>query len=171
MRAGTGYDLHRLVPGRKLVLCGVEIPYEKGLLGHSDADVAAHAIMDALLGAAGIGDIGEIFPDSDPRWEGADSLAMLSVVCDMVQEKLLIIENIDCTIIAERPKLAPYKAQMRRNIAEAAGLEEDRVCIKATTEEGLGVTGSGDCIAAQAVCSLTYAFGQGGGCPGCSLVR
>ena len=160
MRAGLGYDVHRLAEGRKLILCGVEIPYALGLLGHSDADVAVHAIMDALLGAAGLEDIGTYFPDSDPEWEGVSSLLLLRRVGEMLEEKLYVIENIDCTIIAEWPKLMKYKQQMRNNIAETLGLEPDQVSIKATTEEGLGFTGRGEGIAAQAICSLTSALDQ-----------
>ncbi|MCF0146363.1 MAG: 2-C-methyl-D-erythritol 2,4-cyclodiphosphate synthase [Eubacterium sp.] len=155
MRAGLGYDVHRLVEGRPLILCGVRIPYEKGLLGHSDADVAVHAMMDALLGAAGLDDIGTYFPDDDPKWKGASSMDLLRRVADLLKEAHFIIENIDCTIIAERPKLKDYKAQMRKNIAEVLRLSADRVSVKATTEEGLGFTGSGEGIAAQAICSLS----------------
>ena len=155
MRAGTGYDVHRFAEGRELVLCGIKIPHEKGLLGHSDADVATHAIMDALLGAAALGDIGELFPDSDPQWKGACSLDLLRRVGELLEEHLFLIENIDCTIIAERPKLAPYKQDMRLAIAGALGLEKERVSVKATTEEGLGFTGRGEGIAAQAICSLS----------------
>lgn len=154
MRIGMGYDVHRLVEGRKLILCGVEIPYEKGLLGHSDADVALHAIMDALLGAAALGDIGKHFPDTDPAYEGISSLKLLAHVAALLEERCFVIENIDATIIAQRPKLLPYMDQMKKNVAEALGLTEDRVNIKATTEEGLGFTGSGEGISAQAVCLL-----------------
>ena len=158
MRSGLGYDVHRLVKGRKLILCGVDIPYEKGLLGHSDADVAVHAIMDALLGAAGLEDIGTYFPDADPQWEGISSLLLLKRVAEMLEEKLYLIENIDCTIIAERPRLKDYKRAMKNRIAETLGLEPDQVSIKATTEEGLGFTGKGEGIAAQAICSLSRIF-------------
>ena len=154
MRVGMGYDVHRLVEGRKLILCGVEIPYEKGLLGHSDADVALHAIMDALLGAAALGDIGKHFPDTDPKYEGASSMKLLEAVKDLLDEKCFVIENIDATIIAQRPKLLPYMEEMKKNVARALELTEDRVNIKATTEEGLGFTGSGEGISAQAVCLL-----------------
>ena len=154
MRIGTGYDVHRLTEDRKLILCGVEIPYEKGLLGHSDADVAAHAIMDALLGAAALGDIGLLFPDTDPAYEGASSLDLLKQVGKKLDENLYVIENIDCTIIAQRPKLRPYIEEMRQNLADTLGIEMSRVSVKATTEEGLGFTGSGEGIAAQAVCCL-----------------
>ena len=154
MRVGTGYDVHRLTEGRKLILCGVDIPHEKGLLGHSDADVAVHAIMDALLGAAALGDIGLLFPDTDPAYEGVSSMELLAGVRDRLEEELYIIENIDCTIIAQRPKLRPYIEEMRQNLASVLGLEIGRVSVKATTEEGLGFTGSGEGIAAQAICCL-----------------
>ena len=154
MRIGMGYDVHRLVEGRKLILCGVEIPYEKGLLGHSDADVALHAIMDALLGAAALGDIGKHFPDTDPAYEGASSMKLLKEVKKLLDEHCFVIENIDATIIAQRPKLLPYMEEMKKNVASALGLTGDRVNIKATTEEGLGFTGSGEGISAQAVCLL-----------------
>jgi len=155
MRVGTGYDVHRLTGDRKLILCGVDIPYEKGLLGHSDADVAAHAVMDALLGAAALGDIGVLFPDDDPAYEGVSSMKLLSRVGELLDENLYLVENIDCTIIAQRPKLRPYINEMRQNLAAALGIETGRVSVKATTEEGLGFTGSGEGIAAQAVCCLT----------------
>lgn len=158
MRVGTGYDVHRLVPDRKLILCGVDIPYEKGLLGHSDADVALHAIMDALLGAAALNDIGYHFPDSDPAYKGISSLKLLEIVGGLLEEKLYIIENIDATIIAQRPKLRPYLDEMRKNVAMTLHLSEDQVNIKATTEEGLGFTGSGEGIAAQAICSIKPAL-------------
>ncbi len=150
MRIGTGYDVHRLVEGRKLILGGVEIPYEKGLLGHSDADVLVHAVMDALLGAAALGDIGGHFPDSDPRYEGADSLALLREVCRILREAGFEPGNVDATIVAQAPKLAPYIPAMRRNIAAAMGLDTSCVSVKATTEERLGFTGEGLGIAAQA---------------------
>ena len=178
MRIGTGYDVHRLTEGRDLILGGVKIPYEKGLLGHSDADVILHAIMDALLGAAALGDIGQHFPDSDPAYEGISSLELLKKVGDLLEENNYLIENIDSTIIAQRPKLASYLPQMRQNVADALRLKLSQVSIKATTEEGLGFTGSGEGIAAQAVCLLLpwldvisndIAMGPaGGGCPGCS---
>lgn len=158
MRVGTGYDVHRLVPDRKLILCGVDIPYEKGLLGHSDADVALHAIMDALLGAAALNDIGYHFPDSDPAYKGISSLKLLEIVGGLLEEKLYIIENIDATIIAQRPKLRPYLDEMRKNVAMTLHLSENQVNIKATTEEGLGFTGSGEGIAAQAICSIKPAL-------------
>lgn len=150
MRVGTGYDVHRLVAGRKLILGGVEIPYEKGLLGHSDADVLVHAVMDALLGAAALGDIGGRFPDSDPRYEGADSLALLREVCRILREAGFEPGNVDATIVAQAPKLAPHIPAMRRNIAAAMGLDTSCVSVKATTEERLGFTGEGLGIAAQA---------------------
>lgn len=150
MRIGTGYDVHRLVAGRKLILGGVEIPYEKGLLGHSDADVLVHAVMDALLGAAALGDIGGHFPDSDPRYEGADSLALLREVCRILREAGFEPGNVDATIAAQAPKLAPHIPAMRRNIAAAMGLDTSCVSVKATTEERLGFTGEGLGIAAQA---------------------
>ena len=150
MRIGTGYDVHRLVEDRKLILGGVEIPYEKGLLGHSDADVLVHAVMDALLGAAALGDIGGHFPDSDPRYEGADSLALLREVCRILREAGFEPGNVDATIVAQAPKLAPHIPAMRRNIAAAMGLETSCVSVKATTEERLGFTGEGLGIAAQA---------------------
>lgn len=154
MRIGTGYDVHRLTEGRKLILGGVEIPYEKGLLGHSDADVLLHAIMDALLGAAALGDIGLHFPDTDERYRGISSMLLLRHVAELLEEKCFVIENVDATVIAQRPKLRPYIDTMRANIAKALGLTADRVNVKATTEEGLGFTGSGEGIAAQAVCLL-----------------
>lgn len=150
MRIGTGYDVHRLVVDRKLILGGVEIPYEKGLLGHSDADVLVHAVMDALLGAAALGDIGGHFPDSDPRYEGADSLALLREVCRILREAGFEPGNVDATIVAQAPKLAPHIPAMRRNIAAAMGLDTSCVSVKATTEERLGFTGEGLGIAAQA---------------------
>ena len=154
MRIGQGYDVHRFAPERKLILCGVEIPHSRGLLGHSDADVAAHALMDALLGAAALGDIGKLFPDSDPAYAGADSLLLLREVCRRVRAAGYRISNVDCTIVAQAPKLAPYIPQMRENLAGAAGLALDRVSVKATTEERLGFTGREEGIAAQAVCLL-----------------
>lgn len=151
MRIGQGYDVHRLVEGRKLILGGVDIPYEKGLLGHSDADVLVHAIMDALLGAAAMGDIGKLFPDTDPGYEGADSLALLREVCIRLRSAGFEPGNIDATVIAQAPKLAPHIEAMRRNIAAAAAMDVSRVSVKATTEERLGFTGEGLGIAAQAV--------------------
>ena len=154
MRVGMGYDVHRLTENRKLILGGVEIPYEKGLLGHSDADVLLHAIMDALLGAAALGDIGKHFPDTDPAYEGISSIKLLEHVGELLEQNNYVIENIDATIIAQRPKMLPHIPQMRKNVARALGIEESQVNIKATTEEGLGFTGSGDGISAQAVCIL-----------------
>lgn len=154
MRIGTGYDVHRLVSGRKLILGGVEISYEKGLLGHSDADVLLHAIMDALLGAAAEGDIGRHFPDSDEAYRGISSLELLRRVGDILEGKLLVVENIDATVIAQNPKLSPHIPQMVQNIEETLGLEPGRVNVKATTEEGMGFTGTGEGIAAQAVVLL-----------------
>ena len=154
MRIGQGYDVHRLTEGRKLILGGVEIPYEKGLLGHSDADVLIHAVMDALLGAAALGDIGQHFPDTDPAYKGISSIELLGKVGALLEEKGYVIENIDATIIAQRPKLASYRPQMEENIAEALHLDPSRVSVKATTEEGLGFTGSGEGIASQAITLL-----------------
>ncbi len=174
MRIGTGYDVHRLTEDRKLILGGVDITYEKGLLGHSDADVLLHAIMDALLGAAALGDIGKHFPDSDERYKGISSILLLREVGRLLEENNYIIENIDSTIIAQRPKLATYISDMRQNIAKALGLEISQVNVKATTEEGLGFTGAGEGIAASAVCLLSSIFDAasynvaGGGCEGCS---
>ena len=154
MRIGHGYDVHRLTENRKLILGGVEIPYEKGLLGHSDADVLLHAIADALLGAAAMGDIGKLFPDNDPAYSGADSLLLLKDVCQRVKRKGFRTGNIDATIIAQAPKLRPYIDTMRKNIAYACDTDIDRVNVKATTEEKLGFTGSGEGISAHAVCIL-----------------
>ncbi len=154
MRIGHGYDVHRLVPGRKLILGGVEIPYEKGLLGHSDADVLVHALMDALLGAAALGDIGRLFPDSDERYRGADSMRLLASVLERLREKGLSVGNVDCTVLAQRPKLASFIPLMRERLAAALSLPADRVSVKATTEEGLGFTGDGSGIAAHAVVLL-----------------
>ena len=154
MRVGMGYDVHKLVEGRPLILGGVEIPYEKGLLGHSDADCLVHAVMDALLGAAAKGDIGKHFPDTDEKYKGADSIMLLKEVKKLLDEDNYIIGNIDATIIAQRPKMAPHIPEMRKRIAEALVLDEDRVNIKATTEEGLGFTGEGLGISCQAICLL-----------------
>lgn len=151
MRIGHGYDVHKLVEGRKLILGGVEIPYEKGLLGHSDADVLTHALMDALLGAAALGDIGKLFPDNDDRFLGADSIGLLREVTRVIHEHGYTVGNVDCTVIAQKPKLAPYIQQMREILAQAMGTELDRVSVKATTEEKLGFTGEGLGIAAHAV--------------------
>jgi len=153
-RIGQGYDVHRLTEGRKLILGGVKIPFEKGLLGHSDADVLVHAVMDALLGAACLGDIGVLFPDSDPRYEGADSLALLRVVCERLRERGYAVENVDSTVVAQRPRLSPHIPAMRSNIARAMGVDPDRVSVKATTEEHLGFTGRGEGVAAQAAALL-----------------
>jgi 2-C-methyl-D-erythritol 2,4-cyclodiphosphate synthase len=175
MRIGSGYDVHKLVEDRALILGGITIPYEKGLLGHSDADVLVHAIMDALLGAAALGDIGKHFPDTDETYKGASSIMLLKRVKELLDEKLYMIENIDATIIAQKPKLAPYIDQMKKSIADVLELEEDRVNIKATTEEGLGFTGAGLGIASNAVCllesMLNYQFDatpkSSSGCGGC----
>lgn len=154
MRIGHGYDVHKLVPDRDLILGGVKIPFTLGLLGHSDADVLLHAVSDALLGAAGLRDIGYHFPDTAPQYKGADSLKLLMLVGEKVKEKGLSISNIDVTLIAQKPKVGPYVLQMRQNIADALGLEADRVNVKATTEEGLGFTGSMEGISCHAVCLL-----------------
>lgn len=154
MRIGHGYDVHRLVEGRKLILGGVEIPYEKGLLGHSDADVLTHAVMDALLGAAAMGDIGKHFPDTDQAYAGADSLKLLERVVALLREKNWVVGNVDATILAQRPKLAPHIPQMVKNLAAKMGVEPEQVNVKATTEEKLGFTGSGEGMAAHAVCLL-----------------
>ena len=154
VRIGHGYDVHRLIPGRPLILGGVDIPYEKGLLGHSDADVLTHAVMDALLGAAALGDIGEHFPDTDPAYSGADSLRLLERVAALIREKGYVVGNIDATILAQAPKLKPYIGDMRQRIAAACGVKLDQISVKATTEEGLGFTGAGEGIAAHAVCLL-----------------
>lgn len=154
MRVGMGYDVHKLTEGRDLILGGVKIPWEKGLLGHSDADVLIHAVMDALLGAAALGDIGKHFPDTDPKYKGISSLLLLKHVTDLLREKGYGIGNIDATIIAQRPKMAPHIPAMRKNMAEVMGIDENRLNIKATTEEGLGFTGRGEGIASQAICLL-----------------
>lgn len=171
MRIGMGYDVHRLTEGRDLILGGVKIPYEKGLLGHSDADVLLHAVMDALLGAAALGDIGKHFPDTDPVYEGASSMKLLEHVGKLLEERLYVVENIDATIVAQRPKMAPYIEEMRRNIAAALHLELEQVNVKATTEEGLGFTGTGEGISAQAVACLesvrNYSYPVGGDCGNC----
>ena len=178
MRVGMGYDVHKLVENRKLILGGVEIPYEYGLLGHSDADVLVHAIMDALLGAAALRDIGRHFPDNDPAYEGADSIELLKKVGEMLEERMYLIENIDATVIAQKTKLLPYIDTMVKNVAEALHLEEDQVNIKATTEEGLGFTGKKEGISAQAICALSSIYessvaigGTPGGCAGCGGCR
>ena len=154
MRIGMGYDVHKLTEGRKLILGGVEIPYEKGLLGHSDADVLVHAIMDALLGAAALGDIGKHFPDTDSKYEGISSILLLEHVGKLLEEHCYIIGNIDATIIAQRPKMRPHIDQMRENMAKALKLEVDQINVKATTEEGLGFTGSGEGISSHAICAV-----------------
>ncbi len=189
MRIGMGYDVHRLVEDRKLILGGVEIPYEKGLLGHSDADCLLHAIMDALLGAAAKGDIGKHFPDTDDKYKGADSIELLKCVRDILDKENYIIGNIDATIIAQRPKMAGYIGEMRQRIADALYLDIDRINIKATTEEGLGFTGEGQGIACQAIALLetvdNYAYkdimtgrvaspeteGKSKGCANCPAMR
>lgn len=175
MRIGMGYDVHRLTEDRKLILGGVEIPYAKGLLGHSDADVLLHAIMDALLGAAALGDIGKHFPDTDEQYRGISSIKLLGHVGGLLEENLFLIENIDATVIAQAPKLRPYIDSMRKNIADALQIDISQVNVKATTEEGLGFTGSGEGIAAQAICMLAspvenYSTDvtRTGSCAGCS---
>lgn len=154
MRIGMGYDVHRLVEGRDLIMGGVKIPYEKGLLGHSDADVLLHAIMDALLGAAALGDIGKHFPDSDPAYKGISSIKLLEKVGELLEQECFYIENIDATIIAQQPKMRPYIDQMRQNIADTLHIQLDQINVKATTEEGLGFTGTGEGISSQAICML-----------------
>lgn len=180
MRIGSGYDVHRLVEGRDLIIGGVHIPYEKGLLGHSDADVLVHAIMDALLGAAALGDIGKNFPDTDDKYKGISSIELLKEVREKLENKLYFIENIDATIIAQMPKMSPHIDSMVKNIADALRIEEDKVNVKATTEEGLGFTGEGLGISANAICLLTTIENYGytsyddrmdapvSGCGGCS---
>ena len=180
MRVGMGYDVHKLVKDRKLIMGGVEIPYELGLLGHSDADVLLHAIMDALLGAAALGDIGKHFPDTDPKYKGISSVKLLIHVSELLKEHGYEVGNIDATIIAQKPKMAPHIPQMRKNMADALGIPESKINVKATTEEGLGFTGSGEGISSQAICSLNsvsnYIYGAAdmtncrsdcGGCMGC----
>ncbi|MCC8025412.1 MAG: 2-C-methyl-D-erythritol 2,4-cyclodiphosphate synthase [Clostridium sp.] len=174
MRIGQGYDVHKLTENRPLILGGVTIPYEKGLLGHSDADVLVHAVMDALLGAAALGDIGQHFPDTDPAYKGISSIELLKKVGELLEEKGYIIENIDATVIAQRPRLAPFRPQMAENIASALHLDVSRVSVKATTEEGLGFTGRGEGISSQAITLLTetadYCYDNkimGGGCESC----
>lgn len=189
MRIGMGYDVHRLVEGRPLVIGGVTIPYEKGLLGHSDADVLLHAIADALLGAAALGDIGRHFPDTDPAYKGISSILLLQKVGQLLDENMFFIENIDATIIAQAPKMRPYIDQMRENIACALGIGIEQVNVKATTEEGLGFTGEGFGISSQAICMLTSPREMATmeavdntkeqsegtrsceGCPGCSALK
>ena len=176
MRIGMGYDVHRLAENRKMIIGGVEIPYEKGLLGHSDADVLLHAIMDALLGAAALGDIGKHFPDTDPENEGISSMKLLEKVGQLLEDNRYVIENIDATIIAQKPKMRPYIDIMRENIAGALGIDLSQVNVKATTEEGLGFTGAMEGISSQAICMLQRpaeryeqqaAYGDCSGCGGC----
>lgn len=181
MRIGSGYDVHRLVEGRDLIIGGVKIPYEKGLLGHSDADVLTHAIMDSLLGAAALGDIGKHFPDTESKYKGVSSLELLARVKELLEENFYLIENIDATIIAQQPKMAPHIEAMRENISKVLGIEINQINIKATTEEGLGFTGEGQGISSNSICLLTSVadyrydertrvFGEesSGGCSGCS---
>lgn len=175
MRIGMGYDVHKLVEGRKLIIGGVTIPYEKGLLGHSDADVLLHAVMDALLGAAALGDIGKHFPDTDPAYKGISSVKLLEHVGELLLQNCFFIENIDATIIAQAPKMRPHIDAMRENIAKALAIDVEQVNVKATTEEGLGFTGVGEGISSQAICLLTSPVGIGsedvtqgtGKCAGC----
>lgn len=175
MRVGMGYDVHKLTENRDLILGGVKIPYERGLLGHSDADVLLHAIMDALLGAAALGDIGTHFPDTDLAYKGASSMKLLEHVGELIEKELYVVGNIDATIIAQKPKMAPHIRQMRKNVAEALRIDVNRVNIKATTEEGLGFTGTGEGISSQAIVCLetvenySYAVGpdETKGCAGC----
>lgn len=174
MRVGMGYDVHRLAVGRDLIIGGVKIPYSQGLLGHSDADVLLHAVMDALLGAAGLGDIGKHFPDTDPEYKGISSMRLLRHTAGLMEEKGFVVENIDATIIAQNPKMRPYIDEMEHNIAEALHISREQVNVKATTEEGLGFTGTGEGIASQAICALTTIYESSvtvadskGGCAGC----
>lgn len=179
MRVGMGYDVHKLVADRKLIIGGVDIPYEKGLLGHSDADVLLHAIMDALLGAAALGDIGKHFPDTNMQYHGISSIKLLEHVAALLEEHRFIVENVDATIIAQKPKMRPHIDAMRHNIADALGMELDQINVKATTEEGLGFTGSCEGISSHAICSLekitnysSYDVAQtSGGCEGCGGCR
>ena len=175
MRIGQGYDVHRLVEGRDLILGGVTVPYEKGLLGHSDADVLVHAVMDALLGAAALGDIGKHFPDTDEKYRGISSLKLLEHVGNLFEQEHYIIENIDATVIAQKPKLRPYIEVMEQNIADTLRLAKNQVNVKATTEEHLGFTGREEGISANAVCMLSTIYENSvavgdseGGCPGCA---
>lgn len=154
MRVGLGYDVHKLVEGRKLIIGGVDVPHEKGLLGHSDADVLVHAVMDSILGALALGDIGKHFPDTDERYKGADSIKLLEFVYNLIKEKGYAIGNIDCTIIAQSPKMAPHIVSMRENIAKALNTNIENINVKATTEEGLGFTGTKQGIASQSICML-----------------
>ena len=181
MRIGTGYDVHRLVQGRDLIIGGVNIPHEKGLLGHSDADVLLHAIMDALLGASSLGDIGKHFPDTDDSYKGISSVKLLEHVGKLLEEHCFFIENIDATIVAQKPKMRPHIDLMRKNIADTLGIDISQVNVKATTEEGLGFTGTEEGISAQAICLLTSPIqyyekevssqGGCGGCTGCPRER
>lgn len=174
MRIGHGYDVHKLVEGRKCIIGGVDIPHEMGLLGHSDADVLVHAVMDALLGAAALGDIGLHFPDTDPAYKGADSIKLLEHVGDLLEQNLFYIENIDATILAQAPKMRPHIDKMRENIARALRIDVSQVNVKATTEEGLGFTGAKEGIAAHAVCIIdsmmnnSVSVGPSAGCAGCA---
>lgn len=174
MRVGMGYDVHKLVEGRDLIIGGVNIPHTLGLLGHSDADVLLHAIMDALLGAAGLGDIGKHFPDTDPAYKGISSMKLLEHVAALIEEKGYVVENIDATIIAQKPKMRPHIPQMEENIAKALHINTDQINVKATTEEGLGFTGTEEGISSQAICCLTTIYENSvavadseGGCAGC----
>ena len=174
MRVGMGYDVHKLVEGRDLIIGGVRIPHTLGLLGHSDADVLLHAIMDALLGAAGLGDIGKHFPDTDPQYKGISSMKLLSHVAELIRERGYVVENIDATIIAQKPKMRPHIPQMEENIAGALGISTDQVNVKATTEEGLGFTGTEEGISSQAICALSSVYegsftvaDSAAGCAGC----
>lgn len=171
MRVGMGYDVHKLVEGRDLILGGVKIPHTLGLLGHSDADVLLHAIMDALLGAAALGDIGKHFPDTDPAYKGISSIKLLEHVGELLEENGYVISNIDATVVAQKPKLRPYIEEMEQNIADTLKIAKDQVNVKATTEEGLGFTGTQDGISSQAICMLTSFYESsvsvGGNCEGC----
>jgi len=176
MRIGMGYDVHKLVEGRDLIVGGVNIPHDKGLLGHSDADVLVHAIMDAILGAAALGDIGKHFPDTDEQYKGISSIKLLEKVGELLDETTYTISNIDATIIAQAPKMRPYIEQMEENVAKALGIEKDQINIKATTEEGLGFTGAKEGISSQAIClvqsiyegAVTMADSEARNCGGCS---
>ena len=174
MRIGMGYDVHKLVEGRDLIVGGVTIPHTLGLLGHSDADVLLHAIMDAVLGAAGLGDIGKHFPDTDPAYKGISSIKLMEHVAALIEEKGYVVENIDATIIAQKPKMRPHIPQMEENIAKAMHISVDQINVKATTEEGLGFTGTEQGISSQAICLLTTIYENSvavadsqGGCAGC----
>ena len=178
MRVGMGYDVHKLVEGRDLILGGVKIPHTLGLLGHSDADVSLHAVMDALLGAATLGDIGKHFPDTDPQYKGISSIRLLEHVAKLIEGKGYIVENIDATIIAQKPKMRPYIEEMEKNIAAALHIDVSQVNVKATTEEGLGFTGTEQGISSQAICALTTIYESSvavadsqAGCEGCAGCR